>query len=327
MKIKPISGFAPKKQAPAENSLSNSEKRTFTTCRKKWYWQYGLKLTPLGTPTPFLVGSSIHKCLEEFYYTGKVLEEGLIKEIIDSVFDPVIKGTANLFLDADQLDDVEKQRVMTFGMVTAYMKVYADDLKKWEVISIEKEGKWRVAPTWDMYFTVDLIVRLRKDKKIFIVEHKSAASIDANYVARLSLDDQVSTYLVGAKNAWDIDADGVIYNVMMKPRIRPKQTETREQYLDRVHALYVESPQEYLFRAQLLKCDRDLEQFEKELGQFTGEMERAASLQFYYKNTDACSVRGTCPYMPLCIEGQEAASDRFKVREHKSQYGAEADSD
>ncbi len=318
---------APKKAAPAEFSLSNSEKRTFTTCRKKWYWQYAKKYSPMATPTPFLVGTAIHKVLETFYKGQAALDEPAINDIVNGVFDPVAKGQGNMFLDPDQLEDLEKQRTMTQGMGLAYMKVYADDLKKWEVLELEKEGHWRIAPKWDMYFTVDMIVRVKKTKEIAIVEHKTTAAIDHNYVARLSLDDQVSTYLVGTERAWGIKPDRVIYNVMMKPRIRPKQTETREQYLERVMALYVESPQEYLFRADLMASDRDLEQFEKELGLFTQEMERAASLQFYYKNTDACSVRGTCPNMPLCVEGEDQAADRFKVRDHKSQYGADADSD
>lgn len=318
---------APKKSAPAANSLSNSEKRTFTTCRRKWFWQYERKYAPMATPTPFLVGTAIHRLLESFYSKGKAPDEVEIKETIDAVFDPVTKGEDCRFLDTDQLQDVEKQRVMTQGMAHAYFKVYADDLKKWEVLQVEKEGRWQVAKGWDMYFTVDMLVRERKSGKVFVVEHKTTAAIDHNYVARLSLDDQVSTYIVGSEKAWSIKPEGVIYNVIMKPRIRQKQTETEEQYLERVMALYVEQPQEYLFRCQLLAADRDLEQFEKELGQFTGELERAATLGFYYKNTDACSVRGTCPFMPLCLEGEEEAKDRFRVREHKSQYGEMADQD
>lgn len=316
----------PKRAAPPEKSLSNSERQAFTMCRKKWQWTYDERYEPIGTPTPFLVGTAVHEVIAEFYKPVKDprSEDGELLDmspeaIINRVFDPVLSGKDNRFLSPEQMEDVAKQKVMTLGMALAYVRVYADDRKKWKVIDVERKGKFRINKNWDMYFTVDMLVKIKG--KAWVVEHKTTAVIDANYVSRLDLDDQVTTYLVGVEKTWGIKAEGVIYNVIMKPRIRQKQKETREEYLGRVLALYEDNPQEYLYRAQLYRTKGIRKTFERELDLFTKEMDRAEKLGFYYKNTGACSgIRGTCSMMPLCIEGEKAAKDRFRVRKERSQY-------
>ena len=316
----------PKRPLPTERSLSNSERQVFTTCRKKWFWTYARRYTPMSTPTPFLVGSAIHDVLAQFY-RGEAPD---IDATINGLFDPVIKGTDGKFLDEKQLEDVEKQRTMTLGMAAAYLKVYADDLKKWKIIKIdgepavELEGKFRVNKRWDMYFTVDALVEWKG--KPWVLEHKTTSAIDAGYISRLSLDDQCSTYMVGTKHAWGIEPAGVIYNVIMKPRIRQKQKETRDQYLERVLGLYQDSPHEYLYRTNVLRSEADLAEFERETNLFTGEMDRSEESGFYYKNTRACTNWGsTCPMMPLCIEGEDQAKERFKIKESRSQYREDED--
>lgn len=316
-----------------DRGLSNSEKSTFLVCRRKWFWQFLKKYEVLGTPTPFLVGGSIHKVLAKFY-AG---EEVDVDEVVGEVFKPVTSGEDGRFLSPEQLEDVEKQRVMTLGMARAYLQMYADDLEKWKVISvpdpndpggtmplIEVAGKFRINQDWQMYFTCDLVVEM--DGKPWVVEHKTTAVIDPGYVARLSLDDQVSTYMLGVERAYGIKPHGVIYNVMMKPRIRQKQKETRDEYLLRVLQLYQESPTEYLYRAQVLRSEADMEVFTHELNLFTGEMEHAEEVAFYPKNTMACTgFRGTCQFMPLCIEGEDQAADRFRIRPNRSQYAEDED--
>ena len=104
MKPEPMSLPAPKKAAPAEFSLSNSEKRTFTTCRRKWYWQYSKKYSPLATPTPFLVGTAVHKVLEAFYMGKAVLDEPAINDIANAVFalcGPDLTHTTGLHVPVD----------------------------------------------------------------------------------------------------------------------------------------------------------------------------------------------------------------------------------
>lgn len=312
----------PKREAPAAAALSNSERQCFSQCRRKWYWQFEQRYSPLAEPTPFLVGGAVHEVLAEFYRGS----DPDVEEIINAKFDPVVKGGGG-FLSPEQLEDVEKQRTMTLGMCQAYLQVYAGDRKKWKVINlkgvplIEAEAKFRVNDRWEMYFTVDMMVE--EKGRPWLVEHKTTAAIDAGYVGRLALDEQVSTYMYGANKVWGIRPDGVIYNVIMKPRIRQKQTEDRGQYLQRVLQLYRESPQEYLLRERVLRSDADLAVFERELGLFTGEIEFARERGYYPKNTNACTGRGTCPYMALCVEGEPNAQDRFRVRARRSHHDEE----
>lgn len=303
--------------APDGHSLSNSERQVFTTCRRKWLWQFGRKYSPMTTPTPFLVGSAFHSVLAEFY-RGNKLKAADVADLIAPPFDAVMRGEGAAFLSPEQLEDVEKQCTMAQGMCEAYLTVYAGDLKKWKVLEVEKKGHWSVNNRWRMYFTIDLLIE--KDDGIWVVEHKTTSAIDANYVSRLALDDQVSTYMVGVKHAWGVQPKGVIYNVVLKPRIRQKKDELRGDYLGRVLGLYREQAAEYLYRESLLCSKRDLAGFETELDKFTAEMDRAKETEFYYRNTRACDIRGTCSYLPLCAEGEDAAKDRFTVRAERTQY-------
>ena len=307
----------PKKRLPAEFALSNSERQSFTTCRRMWHFSYERRLSPLTVPTPFLVGNAVHKGLALFY-GGEDFEAA---EVVNDIFDPVRKGEGNRFLSAEQLGDLEKQAAMSTGMIQAYCATRRDDLKKWKVLMVEKDCKFRVGSRWDMYFTIDVVVE--QGKKQWIVEHKTAASVDAGYIGRLALDDQISTYMVGAESL-GFKPKGVIYNVLLKPRIRQKKKESYQEYLGRIHTLYEESPEEYNHREIVLRSKTELEVFEDELRRFTEEMARIKEGGFYAKNTGACITRfgSSCQFMPLCIEG-DAALDRFKVREARSHHDEE----
>ncbi len=310
----------PKMEPPREKSLSNSERQKYRTCPRAWFWDYARRYSPLTTPTPFLVGTAVHAAIRAFYEAGDTTEEAM-ETIVNGVFDPAIKGEGTAFLSPEQLEDLEKQRTMALGMCIAYPKIYKGDLKKWRILKVEEKGSWLVNQDWRMFFTVDLLVE--KDDGVWIVEHKTASAIDANYVGRLALDEQVSTYMVGVRKAWDVKPKGVIYNVLLKPRIRQKQTEERSDYLKRVLSLYTESAAEYLYREALLCSKRDLDEFERDLDLTTRELDRAEKEGYYPKNTRACDQRGTCKFMSLCVEGEEAAKDRFRIRAERSQYSEE----
>jgi hypothetical protein len=79
--------------------------------------------------------------------------------------------------------------------------------------------------TYELAGKLDVLVRDRRDGRIFVVEHKSSSediSIGSVYWRRLTLNGQISTYMVGARSL-GVEPYGVLYDVLGKPDLRPRQ--------------------------------------------------------------------------------------------------------
>ena len=58
---------------PVPVALTSSELRMWSTCRRRWLWQYGLRLSPVSTPRPLWWGSLMHAALAAWYRGMQVL--------------------------------------------------------------------------------------------------------------------------------------------------------------------------------------------------------------------------------------------------------------
>jgi hypothetical protein len=61
----------------------------------------------------------------------------------------------------------------------------------------------------------------------YLVEHKTASTVDEEYWQRLLIDQQVTIYMLAAR-AKSLDVAGVIYTVCRKPKLRPKSLKSKE---------------------------------------------------------------------------------------------------
>ena len=86
---------------------------------------------------------------------------------------------------------------------------------------------------------VDGIVRIGDDH--YILEHKTAATIDADYLERLWTDFQIAIYSQYVEQALGIPITGVIYNVLAKARLQQGKGETEEEYQARRAELLAKS--------------------------------------------------------------------------------------
>jgi len=99
---------------------------------------------------------------------------------------------------------------------------------------VESEGSFELplinpdtgmqTPTWRNGGKTDAIVRLR-DGRVAVMEHKTCSDDigpTSDYWTRLRIDGQISNYFLAAR-ARGHDVQTVLYNVIRKPTIRPKQ--------------------------------------------------------------------------------------------------------
>ena len=71
---------------------------------------------------------------------------------------------------------------------------------------------------------------MKQDGQYFLLEHKTASQIDAGYLERLWTDFQIILYAWYIERTLGITIAGIIYNVLVKARLRQGQGETEAEY-------------------------------------------------------------------------------------------------
>lgn len=311
-----FAGLAKLKPFPDGKQLTNSARSTFLNCRRKYEYTYVYGLAPRKPSVPFLVGGLFHDELDQMYTNG-VFEEDEARKRIAKACE---RASHSEGLTPEDSDKIWMQQAIAFGAVKGYAQQYlAPDLKRWKVIAAEGSFDIELPGGWRYRGKTDLVVQDRKTGRNLLVEHKTAGQLNAGYVAKLPLDNQILGY-AWAKSQEKVKLDGVVYNVTKKPGIRQRQNETMNQFYKRVEDEYILNPGAYFYRETLVFEQSDLDRFSNELKQFLGEIDRCHDEKYFYQNTTQCTTMGVCPFMKLCLEGvnkETLMHYRIKERAHE----------
>jgi hypothetical protein len=119
------------------------------------------------------------------------------------------------------------------AMFTGYAARYADE--EFEIVEVEKSflgeirnpDTGRPSQTFVMAGKADAIVR--RPDGMYLLEHKTASSVDGNYLDKLWTDTQIALYSFYLRQL-GFPIVGVIYNVLLKSRLQQKAGETESEY-------------------------------------------------------------------------------------------------
>lgn len=290
--------------------ITNSMRGTYTTCRRKFWLEYGQRLRQRGTKHYFFVGQAVHKELELMYIHGRFKEVEMQRRI-----NAMCKETlAAAAMTPDKQEKIVHGAAIAMGISSAYARTYLkQDLERIEFVELEKSfGPIPIPGTdWSYAGVRDGAVRWqarddRYDAKPgdrALMENKTTAQMDANYFARLAVDNQILGYL------WSIREEGgpmptsVLYNVMAKSQLRNKQNESRAQFLDRVVDDYNQRRTRYFYREKVLFSPAMLDVFQQGLVETVREIEWCAKKKNWTMNDKACTAFGMCEFFPLCSSG------------------------
>ena len=266
--------------------LTYSRLRMYLNCPASEQLRYGACLVPkMHGTTPRLLGSAVHKGLE----TGS-LDEAM------ALFDAVIPATQE---EQDQMDaDRATCRAMLLGAETAFSAL--DDLQP-EIeftLPIINPQTGKASRRFQLAGKVDGICT--KEGETWLLEYKTASTITKQYVDRLALDGQITTYIYAMQKVLRKPIAGVIYRVIRKPSIKRGQKETAEQFCSRLEADYQERPEFYFYEQLLYRNADDIRAFEQELWNITQRMLWDRKHGICPHNTARCTDFGTCEYMPIC---------------------------
>ena len=224
-------------------------------------------------------------------------------------------------------------------LATAMMRGYAArySSEEFEVVALEKTFEGPIvnpatgatSRTFVLAGKVDGIVRI--DGRNFLLEHKTAASIDASYLERLWTDFQIALYSHYVEETLGIPITGVIYNILGKARLQQGEGETEEEFAARRAELLAksktgkssakrklpESDEEFqarlaekyadpgMFHRETLFLSRDqIDALRAELWELTQAFLEARRRGVFYQNTSFCfHFRKPCAYFALCRSG------------------------
>ena len=306
----------------APELITYSQLSTFLNCRRKMKWRYLDHLVPLEQPHSLRFGSLIHDCLER-WHGGTSL--AYIQRFID-------RSLPNHTQDPKAHAD--------WHLATAMMRGYADlyATEDFRVVGLEKEFQGKItnpdtgrsSRTFRFAGKVDGIVK--RDDGFYLLEHKTASSIDAAYLEKLWTDFQILVYSIYAEAVWGNAIKGVIYNVLTKAKLKQKTGETEAEFQARRAELIAKSKtgrssakrkepetddafQERLaekyrepgmFHRELIYFSRDQKQLVKqELWDLTQALLEARQKNVYLPNRAACFQYGReCAYLLLCRSPQ-----------------------
>lgn len=199
--------------------IRNSERSTLDKCPQRWWWSWREGLRPKETPKALWFGTAIHEGLAEYYRPGKKRSKDYIDKFRETadMEEEYIRVNVGGDIDEDIWVDA---RQLGETMLLGYAKHYGGD-KHWDVIATEQTFSVKIpwlspkniigltpvrqavmeqllenAEFETDYFilngTFDGVYLDLKDKRIKLMEHKTAGSI--GYGGHLVMDNQAGTY-------------------------------------------------------------------------------------------------------------------------------------
>jgi hypothetical protein len=203
--------------------LTYSAPNTYRNCPRKYKNRYVDNLRPRERAEALSFGSVIHTAIEIWYRSAGV--ESRLSDVnayLDDAFE-------NRIVDAGQMASWHLARAIIAGYASRY------SVEEFEVVEVEKEfvgeirnpDTGRQSQTFRIAGKVDAIVRCHDG--MYLLEHKTAATVDANYLDKLWTDTQIALYSHYLREL-GYPIVGVIYNVLLKARLKQSAGETQAEY-------------------------------------------------------------------------------------------------
>ena len=273
--------------------LTFSRMSALLTCPYKHYLQYELGLKPVVKSAALVFGSAWHRAMEARSQKAALQEQ----------FEAGV-GTSG------SLDEL--QVAMLSGMLCGYQACYTED-DSW-IIDSEQEFFYALRRGRGAMWAAGKIDGITKPPLAAIVEHKTCSAdlgADSDYWLRLRGNKQVMQYVCGARKM-GYNPVCVIYDVVRKPGIRPKKTETVGQYGDRLAEDTKARPEFYFARREIPIIEQEIEAFKAERRKITKWIRWAERNECWPRAVSEMNCK-ICPFSAPCLQGLKITPDNIPV--------------
>lgn len=294
----------------------------FLSCRRKYYYDRVLNIQPVERPEALDFGAAVHKGLESIFRSIANADDASdVTNAMEIAREYALQAVRE-YCDEHCISTEGKCKAV--ALVDMYVDSYFEhDLNLFEVLAIESyfDVPFSRANEHEIklhgYF--DAVARARDSDAIYVIEHKTTGMMSDAYVDRAFIDLQVLIYMDACKKVYG-RCDGVIYDIISKPRHSMKEGETDEEFearkaaskTGRIKRKEAETESEFIHRIQNpfdpetfhreLIMPTDIKEYDRisELAEITRQMATLYHKKQYYHCPGNCLKFGACPYMDLC---------------------------
>lgn len=279
-------------------------------CQRSWYYRTILNLEDSGIAVALHTGSAAHAGFDGLFANKSIVPA---KKSINAYCNELAKRP---YADEAKVSQIRTVAIAVVSgwahrnaellkeMVVSQSEIYFQmDIRKWCSIK-----GFRFPSDFVFAGTADLVFEYKG--LLYVGDHKTKGQVDDNIIAALSFDRQVNLYPFGVCPSKDVE--GFYYNIIKRPAIRQKQTETAEQFEARLEQEYKECPDKYFF-PQWIKRNKpratsvfvDLARIAEDImwrraTWSDGQWINPAS---WARNPKQCTTYGRCRYFDLCKVG------------------------
>lgn len=225
--------------------IRNSERVALKRCPQRWWWSWRNGLVPRAINNKLWFGAGIHVALAEWYQPGGERGPDPAETWVRFAGreETYIRNNHGMIEQDDWVNAVD----MGIAMLDSYLEEYGTD-DQWDVIATEqafqalvKDNSGNLPQELRIMIagTFDGVYRDRGDGKLWLMEHKTAASLPN--IGYLELDSQASTYFLVAefvlKSKGIMQAneklEGIQYNFLRKAMPDDRPRNQMGQYLNK----------------------------------------------------------------------------------------------
>jgi RecB family exonuclease len=274
------------------NVLTHSRLSCFRACPRRHLLRYEYLLTPDRESLALRFGSAFHLAAEA-HATGADVEAAVGASLEDPYDLALLAATFAGYVERWGSEPLE----------TVVAEAAFD-------LPLRNPDTGASTPLFRLGGRIDRVVRLA-DGRLALMEMKTTSrdfSPGADYWMRLHLDQQVSIYVLAAREL-GYDVQTILYDVTRRPALRPYQVNTRravpetpEEYAARVGEDIRVRPDYYFARIEIARLDADLVECQREVWQQQLALRSAQKSGFWYRNPESCySASGhSCDFLAIC---------------------------
>ncbi len=287
--------------------ISHSSMKDFRDCPRFYFYKRIRKLERPEFNIHFLVGRVVHVGV---YWLFRRPEKA-IKRMLDTYKDEVEQARKDYpELTVDDEQNLVYWKVGVLGMLRAFKSRYSVQLRKTKFIANEVSLVYPVSRKVTIVGKLDNIIAEPQYK---CHELKTAKGIDEQRINSVKTDPQTSLYfeICNRLNAAGKKLKGIVYDIIKKPSIRQKQTESKTEYIERLGSWYESLEGGIKFHRE--RMDKPLIDGEAVLNtvvKVADQMMECKTKDDYYQDFNFCVHDwSNCSYYDLCHRGGETKAN------------------
>ena len=254
-------------------------------------------------------GEIFHGALERVFKKvrdGKLTSapsKDLLHKIVGKIVHEIEKRTDTVNDQGYEL--LEYNRAMAEAQLPTYFARYSKDFthRKWVLLETEFNIPIKTRDGIIIPFRGKIDAGFEQDKYFSLFETKTKSIIDTEALMdQLHFDFQTTSYIYAAWKLGHPLARKVLYNVIRRPGLRKRKTETIDAFMERVRKDIIIRKEFYFMRWEIAITQTDIDKFMEEFEDIVTEFHRwyVGKLP-NYRNTGSCQTKyGACQYVGVC---------------------------